>query len=79
MLAEGAKAGQAKIEELMKRIHASPEGWQSAMHIFDYNLDYYEIGAIDAPEWKIADRTTAYVTRAVAARGRLVGQPRLRG
>jgi hypothetical protein len=73
VLAEGAKAGQAKIEELMKQIHASPEGWQSAMHIFDYNLDFYEIGAIDAPEWKIADRTTAYVTRAVAARAGLWG------
>ena len=73
VLAEGAKAGQAKIEELMTQIHASPEGWQSAMHIFDYNLDFYEIGAIDAPEWKIADRATAYVTRAVAARAGLWG------
>jgi hypothetical protein len=73
VLAEGAKAGEAKIEELMKQIHASPEGWQSAMHLFDYNLDYYEIGAIDAAEWKIADRTQAYVTRAVAARAGLWG------
>ncbi|MGP0052343.1 MAG: DUF1254 domain-containing protein [Solirubrobacteraceae bacterium] len=73
VLIEGAKAGQAKIEELMQNVHASPTGWQSAVHLFDYNLDYYEIGTIDAPEWKIADRTTAYVTRAIAARAGLFG------
>jgi hypothetical protein len=65
----GAKAGQAKIDELMKRFHATPEGWQSALHVFDYNLDYFEIGTIDAPEWKIPDHKQAYITRAIAARG----------
>lgn len=73
VLIEGAKAGQAKIEELMKQVHASPEGWQSAMHLFDYNNDFFEVGAIDAPEWKIGDRTKAYATRAVVARGGLWG------
>jgi hypothetical protein len=73
VLTEAAKVGQAKIEELMKQVHASPAGWQSAMHLFDYNLDFFEIGAIDAPQWKIADRTRAYVTRAIVARGGLWG------
>lgn len=73
VLREGAKAGEAKIEELMKQVQATPEGWQSVTHVFDYNLDFYEIGAIDAPEWRIADRTKAYVTRAIAARGGLWG------
>jgi hypothetical protein len=73
VLVEGAKAGQAKIEELMKQVNASPEGWQSAMHIFDYNLDHLGLGTIDKPEWKVADRTTAYVTRSVAARAGLWG------
>ena len=73
VLVAGQKAGQTKIEELMKQIHATPEGWQSSMHLFDYNLDYFEIGAIDAPEWKIADRARAYVTRAVVARAGLWG------
>ena len=73
VLIEGAKAGQAKIEELMKQVHASPAGWQSAMHMFDYNLDSFSIGTIDSPQWKIADRTTAYVTRAIAARAGLFG------
>jgi hypothetical protein len=73
VLVDGAKAGQAKIEELMQNVHASPAGWQSAMHMFDYDLDYFEIGAIDAPQWKIPDRTNAYVTRAVIARAGLWG------
>jgi hypothetical protein len=73
VLIDGAKAGQAKIEELMQNVHASSGGWQSARHLFDYNLDYFEIGAIDAPQWKIADRTNAYVTRAIVARGGLWG------
>ena len=73
VLIQGAKAGQAKIDELMRNVHATPEGWQSALHIFDYNLDYFEIGTIDSPEWKIADRKQAYVTRAIAARGGLWG------
>jgi hypothetical protein len=73
VLVEGAKAGQAKIEELMKQIHTTPAGWQSTLHLFDYNLDYFEIGTLDAPEWKIGDRTKAYVTRAVIARGGLWG------
>jgi hypothetical protein len=73
VLVEGAKAGQAQIEELMKDVHASPEGWQSALHIFDYNLDYFEVGTINTPEWKIEDRQMAYVTRAIAARAGLFG------
>lgn len=73
VLIRGARAGQAKIDELMRNVHATPEGWQSALHIFDYNLDYFEIGTVDRPEWKIADRKQAYVTRAVAARGGLWG------
>jgi hypothetical protein len=73
VLIEGEKAGNAMIEELMKQVKASPAGWQPAMHLFDYNLDFFEIGTIDSPDWKIADRTTAYVTRAVVARGGLWG------
>lgn len=73
VLVAGARAGEAKIEELQRGIKASPEGWQSTLHVFDYNLDHLGIGTIDAPEWKIADRRTAYVTRAIAARAGLWG------
>jgi hypothetical protein len=43
------------------------------MHMFDYNLDFFDVGALDSPEWKITDRTKAYVTRAVIARAGLWG------
>ena len=67
-LVEGRRRGDATLEELSKTSLKMVDGWSSAMHAFDYNLDHQGIGTIDAPEWKIADRTTAYVTRAVAAR-----------
>jgi hypothetical protein len=67
-LAEGQNQGEAMIEQLSKTSLRIERGWSSARHAFDYNLDHLGLGTIDAPEWKIADRTTAYVTRAVAAR-----------
>ena len=56
------------IETLSTTSLKMVDGWSTALHTFDYNLDHLALGTIDAPEWKIADRTTAYVTRAVAAR-----------
>jgi hypothetical protein len=74
LLVAGQQAGQAKIEELAGSGGGhGPGGWSSAMHMFDYNLDRLGLGTIDAPEWKIADRPKAYVTRAVAARAGLWG------
>ena len=61
------------IEDLAKNALKIVDGWSSAMHGFDYNLDYFEIGTVDAPEWKVADRTKAYVLRAAAARAGLWG------
>ncbi len=52
---------------------AEPGAWTSALHMFDYNLDRCGLGTIDSPDWKIADRKRAYVTRAVAARAGLWG------
>jgi hypothetical protein len=45
----------------------------SAMHSFDYNLDHFGPGPIDAPEWRIADRRQAYAVRAASTRGGLYG------
>jgi hypothetical protein len=73
MLIAGAKAGLAKIEELGKHASKPLNGWQNTLHLFDYNLDFFEVGTINKPEWKIADRTTAYVTRAVVDRAGLWG------
>ena len=70
-LRQGAETGRATIEQIAGGGNAV--GWVSAMHYFDYNLDRCGLGTIDSPKWKIADRTTAYVTRAVAARAGLWG------
>jgi hypothetical protein len=68
LLVAGQQAGQAKIEELGGGGGGGAGGWISAMHMLDFNLDHLGPGTIDAPEWKIADRAKAYVTRAVTAR-----------
>jgi hypothetical protein len=73
LLVAGQQAGQAKIEELAKAGGGEAGAWISAMHMFDYNLDHFGPGTVDAPEWKIPDRPKAYVTRAVAARAGLWG------
>jgi hypothetical protein len=73
-LVAGAAAGQRKIEELMQGAgQAAVNGWNSAMHGFDYNLDHLGLGAVDGADWKIQDRAEAYATRAAAARGGLWG------
>ena len=72
-LIAGQAAGQAQIETLAKGGGPAINGWTSAMHLFDYNLDSLGIGTIDAPEWRIDDRRVAYATRAAAARAGLYG------
>ena len=72
-LVAGQAAGQEQIEALAKGGPTSTSGWTSAMHTFDYNLDYLGVGTIDAPEWRIGDRREAYATRAAAARAGLYG------
>lgn len=72
-LRAGAEAGQEMIEQLAGGSGGPPKGWTDASHYFDYNLDRLELGTIDAPEWRIEDRSKAAVTRAVAARAGLWG------
>ena len=72
-LIAGAKAGQETIETLAKGGTPPASGWTSGMHLFDYNTDYFGVGTIDAPEWRIDDRARAYATRAAAARAGLFG------
>jgi hypothetical protein len=73
-LTAGVAAGQERIETLSKAGTVPPvNGWHSVPHIFDYNLDFFEVGTLDDPKWKIADRDEARVTRALAARVGLWG------
>ena len=73
VLVAGQKAAEARLEELVKAAAKVVNGWQNAMHIFDYNNDYFEIGTLNEPQWRIPDRKIAYVTRTVAARAGLWG------
>ena len=58
------------------RCNPSPiqNGWMLTYHVFDYNLDFFEVGAIDDDRWKVEDQPrTRYLLRAGAARGGLWG------
>jgi hypothetical protein len=72
-LVAARQQGEALIEQLTKSALTIVNGWSSAMHVFDYNIDRCGPGTLDTPAWKIAERKVAYVTRAVAARAGLWG------
>ena len=48
-------------------------GWNVTYHVFDYNLDHFEVGTLDDPGWKISDPQERLVIRAGAALGGLWG------
>ena len=74
-LTTGADAAKQRIEATLKEGGLAPvvNGWTLTFHMFDYNLDHLGPGTIDDPAWKIADRDTSYLARALAARGGLWG------
>ena len=43
-------------------------GWNLTYHVFDYNLDFFEVGALDDAAWKLPDDPARYVVRARGAR-----------
>jgi hypothetical protein len=73
-LAAGLEAGRQQLSYAMTH-GASPKvnGWTLTYHVFDYNLDFFEVGAIDDPRWKLADSSTRYVERALSAQAGLWG------
>lgn len=73
-LEAGYAGGKARIQAELHGGHAEViNGWQMVLHSFDYNLDYFSVGTIDAPEWKIADPDARLFVRAAAAMGGLWG------
>jgi hypothetical protein len=71
---EGLERGQEALEEAATTDHAAlVNGWTNDLHAYDYNLDYFEVGTVDAPQWTVPDREAAHRMRAVAARTRLWG------
>ncbi|MGB3301624.1 DUF1254 domain-containing protein [Gordonia sp. (in: high G+C Gram-positive bacteria)] len=74
-LEAAVEQGQAKLEEILGAGGGNDvvNGWNLAYHSFDYNLDYFEVGTLDLPEFKIADPQRRVVQRAAAALGGLWG------
>lgn len=77
-LAAALRAGLAANRERMETAlaqdaTATVNGWRLTYHLFDYNLDFFEVGALDDPQWKIADPKIRYIQRALAARAGLWG------
>jgi hypothetical protein len=67
-------AGRERMEAALRR-GAGPaqNGWSLTYHVFDYNLDFFELGALDEDRWKLPDDPGRYLLRALAARGGLWG------
>ena len=73
-LRDGLAAARAGLEQALKDSPSPKQnGWDLTYHIFDYNLDFFEIGALDDERWKLDDGPGRYLQRAGAARGGLWG------
>lgn len=74
-LRAGIEQGRSELERALRNSPAPKQnGWNLTYHMFDYNLDFFELGALDDPKWKTADDAPMrYVVRAGAARGGLWG------
>jgi hypothetical protein len=73
-LGDGLATGREYLERNL-RSDAVPRqgGWNLTYHAFDYNLDFFEVGALNDSRWKLPDRPERYLHRAAAARGGLWG------
>ncbi|WP_234353799.1 DUF1254 domain-containing protein [Gordonia iterans] len=74
-LADGYAQGAAVLQKVLHSGGTSPivNGWKLTFHAFDYNLDFFQVGALDDPAFKIADPKMRIVERAAAAAGGLWG------
>ena len=74
-LTAGQEAAKQGMETALKTADLAPvvNGWRLTFHMFDYNVDHLGPGTIDDPAWKMPDRHTSYLARALAARGGLWG------
>ncbi|GIT80911.1 hypothetical protein LLS1_25800 [Leifsonia sp. LS1] len=72
-LETGYAVGREALETSVRSGSPLVDHWQSTLHAFDYNLDFFEVGALDEPAWKLDDPRTRYAVRAGAALGGLWG------
>jgi hypothetical protein len=74
ILRHGYEAGVAALDRLAGGgDQATVNGWSQTVHVFDYNLDFFDVGAVDDPAWQITDPLERLATRAVAAKAGLWG------
>ena len=73
-LRDGEAAGREGLEAALTQAGGPTQnGWSLTYHVFDYNLDFFEVGALDDDRWKLPDGPARYLERAGAARGGLWG------
>ena len=74
-LVAGVQQGKAFLEGILKSGGGggTQNGWNLTYHVFDYNLDYFEVGTLDDPAFTITDPQVRIGTRAAAALGGLWG------
>ena len=74
-LEQGYALGKEALVAALRSGKQLPEvnGWMETIHSFDYNLDFFEVGTIDDPQWKADDPRTRYALRSAAALGGLWG------
>jgi hypothetical protein len=75
VLTESYVAGAETLDKIVTGGGSSVKvnGWSMTLHVFDFNLDYYEVGALDDPAWKLTDPKIRIAERAGSARGGLWG------
>ncbi|MGV9867414.1 DUF1254 domain-containing protein [Rhodococcus koreensis] len=75
VLTAGAEAGHQSLVAALKSGAGAAvvNGWQLMYHAFDYNDDFFEVGTVNSPEWRIEDRSKALGLRAGAAMAGLWG------
>ncbi|TCU81354.1 hypothetical protein EDF48_1221, partial [Curtobacterium sp. PhB191] len=73
-LTSALEGASARLRQILES-GSSPQvnGWKMTLHVFDYNLDFFEVGALDDERFRIEDPTLRYAERAGAALGGLWG------
>ena len=74
VLLAGQKVAEEQLEKLaVQRSTSSSRGWESIVHLFDFNRHLFGTGVVNSPEWVIEDVEQAYRRRMLAARVGLWG------
>ncbi|WGM20433.1 DUF1254 domain-containing protein [Paenarthrobacter sp. OM7] len=74
ILRAGYDAGLELLEATLRNSYVKEvNGWQLPIHVFDYNLDSFEVGTLNTAEWRLEDPDRRLITRASAALGGLWG------